>query len=209
MWRVSRKEILQSFRTRSILEATRKIIAARGFDAVTMERVAKEAGITKGGVYLYFRNKDQMVLAAIEEIASKMIAEMEERAEPHATPWERLCQTVRAQLEIMERHKDLLRTLLLDRRLLRDSPGGQQSQRLLKYRKRHEGQLKKILDEGAGKKEFYAVDTARAAFYINEMTISTALKRMIGLSRSSLEEESRALIRFLTLLLREKPLRLR
>ena len=204
MARVSRREILQSFRTRSILEATRKTIAAQGFDAVTMERVAKEAGITKGGVYLYFRNKDEMVLAAIEEIASKMIGELETRVEPRAAPWERLCQIVRAQLEIMERHKDLLRTLLLDRRLLRDSPGGKQSQRLLRYRKRHEGQLKKILDEGVRGKKFHAVDTARAAFYINEMTISTALKRMIGLSRAPLEEETQGLIRFLTLLLREK-----
>ncbi|MBI4488233.1 MAG: TetR/AcrR family transcriptional regulator [Deltaproteobacteria bacterium] len=204
MSRLSRREILQGIRTRSLLEATRKIIAAKGFDAVTMEAVASEAGITKGGVYLYFRNKDEMVLAAIEDVASKMMGEIEKQVEPHAPSWERLCQTIRAQLEIMERHQDLLRTLLLDRRLLRDSPGGKQSQRLLRYRRRHEAQLKEMLDEGVRGKKFYPMDTARAAFYINEMTISTAQRRMLGLSRSSLERDSQALLRFIALLLRDK-----
>ena len=73
MARPSRKEILQDFRTRSLLEATRRIIAAEGFDAVTMERVAGEAGITKGSIYLYFRNKDRMIFGALEEIIRSLL----------------------------------------------------------------------------------------------------------------------------------------
>ena len=48
------------------------MIAQQGFDAVTMEQVARVAGITKGGIYLYFRNKDEMILAAVEETAAEM-----------------------------------------------------------------------------------------------------------------------------------------
>ncbi|OGP21590.1 MAG: hypothetical protein A2038_11380 [Deltaproteobacteria bacterium GWA2_57_13] len=204
MVRIPRTAILQDFRTRSLLESTRKIIALRGFDAVTMERVAEEAGITKGGIYLYFRNKDQLIFRAIEEIASQMVQEIESRVDPKAPPRERLYQLVHAQMDTMEQHRDLLRTLLLDRRLLRDSPAGQQSRRLLKYRERHEGHIKKILDEGVRRKVFYPVDTARAAFYINEMTISVAQKRMLGLTKSSQKKEAEALIRFLALLLRAR-----
>lgn len=204
MARVSRREVLEDFRTRSLLEATRKIIAAQGFDAVTMERVAEEAGITKGAIYLYFSNKDQLILSAIEEIASEMLQEIEKRVDLKGSPWERICQVVRAQVEIMERHQDLLRTLLLDRRLLRDSPRGKQTARLLKYRSRHEERLKEILEEGVRQKIFYPVDTSRAAFYVNEMTISTAQKRMLGLSRWSLERDIQGLIDFIARLLREQ-----
>ncbi|HEY3305145.1 MAG TPA: TetR/AcrR family transcriptional regulator [Candidatus Binatia bacterium] len=195
--------MLQSFRTRSLLEATRKVIAEEGFDAVTMERVGAEAGMTKGAIYLYFRNKDHLIMDAIEEMASEMLRKIQARVDPKAPPWERLCQTVQAQLDIMEEQTDLLRALLLDRRLLRDSPRGKQAQRLLKYRERHEGRLKKFLDEGIKQKIFPAMDTALAAFYINEMTISTAVRRMIGRSANSLERDTRDLIGFIGILRRK------
>jgi AcrR family transcriptional regulator len=199
----SRKEVLQTFRTRSLLEATRKVIAAEGFDAVTMERVSAEAGITKGAIYLYFRSKNHLIVAAIEEVASEMLRQIEARVDVAATPWERLCQTIRGQLEIMEAQKDLLRVLLLDRRLLRDSPRGSQARRLLKYRERHEGRIKNLLDEGIKQRIFRAIDASQAAFYINEMTISTAGRRMMGRSAHSLERDSEALIGFLGFLLRK------
>ena len=201
---ISRRQILQDFRTRSVLEATRKIISREGFDAVTMERVAREAGIAKGAIYLYFRNKHEMVLSAIEEIASEIVEAVERRMNSHALPWERLCQLVRAQIEVMEQHGELLRALLLDRRLLSDSPRGEQTRRLLRFRKRHETNIKQILDDGVRKKTFHPVDTLSVAFYINEMAISAVQKRVLGLGRLSREEETRALIRFLSLLLRKK-----
>ncbi|HEY2989847.1 MAG TPA: helix-turn-helix domain-containing protein [Candidatus Binatia bacterium] len=199
----TRKEVLQSFRTRSLLEATRKVIAAEGFDAVTMERVSAEAGLTKGAIYLYFRNKDHLIVAAVEEMASEMLRQIEARIDFKATPWDRVCQTIRAQLEIMEEQKDLLRVLLLDRRLLRDSPKGSQGRRLLKYRERHEARLKKFLDQGIKQKIFRPMDTGLAAFYINEMTISTAGRRMMDRSMQSLDRDTQDLIAFVGLLRRK------
>ena len=203
MARITRKEILQSFRTRSLLEATRKIIATEGFDAVTMERVAHRAGIAKGGIYLYFRNKDQMILAALEETALEMMREIENQVDPHVDAWARLCQLVRAQMEAMERHKDILRTLLLVRWLLSDRRERKKWRRLMQYRERHLSRLQAILDEGLKQKAFCPIDTPTAAFYINEITISTAQRRIMGFSRSSLEQDTQALIRFITPLLHD------
>lgn len=204
MRRISRKEILRGFRARSLLEATRKIIAHEGFDAVTMERVAAEAGIAKGGIYLYFRNKDRLIMAALEEIASEMLREIESGTDATASPWERLCQVVRAQMESMERHKDVLRTLLLVRWLLSNRQERKKWRSLLRYRARHLARLEGILREGLGKRVFSPLDPPVAAFYINEMVISTAQKRMMGLSRVSLEGDIQGLIRFLAPLLRDK-----
>lgn len=203
MARPSRTDILQDFRTRSLLEATRKIIATEGFDAVTMERVARKAGIAKGGIYLYFHNKDQMIFAALEAIAAEMLREIETRVDSKAHAWERLCQAVRAQLESTERHKDILRTLLLVRWYLSDRRERKKWRRLMKYRERHLGHLQAILDEGLKQKAFHPIDTSTAAFYINEMTISTAQKRIMGFSSSSLKQDTEALIRFLAALLRD------
>jgi hypothetical protein len=144
-----------------------------------------------------------MILAAVEEMASETLRRIEARIDPAAAPWDRLCRIVRAQLEIMEEEKDLLRVLLLDRRLLRDSPRGKQARRLLKYREKHESRLKNLLDEGIKQKTFQAMDTDLAAFYINEMTISTAVRRMIGRSANSLERDAQDLIAFVGLLRRK------
>src|ERR1043166_9416856 len=115
-----RKAVLSNYRTRSLLEATRKVIADGGFDAVTMERVSAEAGLTKGAVYLYFPNKEQLILAAVEEIFSDMVERIEAQVDAEAVPGERLVQTLRAQRTIMEEQRDLISALLLDRR----PPGG-------------------------------------------------------------------------------------
>src|SRR5258706_4452746 len=197
------KEVLQTFRTRSLLEATRKVLAAGGFDAVTMERVSAEAGLTKGAVYLYFPSKDHLILAAVEEMFAEMVRRIEAETNAEAPPWERLCRTLGAQLKIMEEQKALLRVLLLDRRLLSDSPGGHQARRLLKYRERHEARLKNCLDQGIEPKIFRAMGAAQAAFYINEMTIITARGPMVGQSAHSLERDADELIAFIGLLLRK------
>ena len=204
MVKVSRQQILQNFRSRSLLESTRRLIAAEGFDAVNMERVAEEAGITKGAIYLYFRNKDQMVLAAIEEIASEMMRGIERRVDPRAGPWDQLCQLISAQLAIMEENKELVRTLLLDRRLMKGGSRSAAARRLLKYRQKHEADIRGVLERGIRRKLFHSVEAARAAFYINEMTISTAQRRLLALTQSSLEQETEGLIRFVGLLLRNK-----
>jgi AcrR family transcriptional regulator len=199
-----RKAVLSNYRTRSLLEATRKVIADGGFDAVTMERVSAEAGLTKGAVYLYFPNKEQLILAAVEEIFSDMVERIEAQVDAEAGPWERLVQTLRAQLTIMEEQRDLIRALLLDRRLFRDSPGGHQARRLFKYRDRHEERLKLCIDEGVKKKIFRSMDAAQAAFYINEMAVSTAWRRMIGRSGQSLERDIEHLLAFIHLLIHKR-----
>lgn len=49
-----------------ILDAALAEFAARGFDAARMEDVAKRAGLSKAGVYLYFPSKEALLTALIE-----------------------------------------------------------------------------------------------------------------------------------------------
>jgi AcrR family transcriptional regulator len=200
--KLSRKELLNGYRTQSLMEATRKVIARGGFDAVTMERVSAEAGLTKGAVYLYFPNKEQLILAAVEEISSEMVERIAAEVDAEAPPWERLSQTLRAELKIMEEQKDLIRVLLLDRRLFRDGPG-HHARRLFKYRDRHEERLRQCLEDGMRKRIFRTMDTAQAAFYINEMAVSAAGRRMMGRSGQTLERDTEELLNFVGLLVRK------
>jgi len=50
-----------------ILSAAAKVFACDGVQGARMEDVAKEAGLSKAGVYLYYKNKDALVLALLEQ----------------------------------------------------------------------------------------------------------------------------------------------
>jgi AcrR family transcriptional regulator len=53
-------------RPEEILEAALEAFTERGFDAARMEDVARRAGLSKAGVYLYFPSKTALLTALIE-----------------------------------------------------------------------------------------------------------------------------------------------
>jgi AcrR family transcriptional regulator len=68
-------------RPEEILDAALAEFTERGFEAARMEDIAKRAGISKGGVYLYFTSKTALLEALIES---------------RVTPLARLAQTIAA-----------------------------------------------------------------------------------------------------------------
>lgn len=56
----------------SILETTRKMLIEYGYYAVSMRKIASEAGCGLGTIYLYFENKDVLFHALIDEGFEKM-----------------------------------------------------------------------------------------------------------------------------------------
>lgn len=53
-------------RPEEILDAALEEFTARGFDAARMEDIAKRAGLSKAGVYLYFESKEALLKALIQ-----------------------------------------------------------------------------------------------------------------------------------------------
>src|SRR5438128_1833170 len=55
-------------RTRQrILDAASKLFRARGFDAIAIEDVMRECGLTRGGFYAHFRSKAQLYQEAVTD----------------------------------------------------------------------------------------------------------------------------------------------
>lgn len=50
-----------------IMEGARKVFHAKGFDAASMNDIARVAGVSKGTLYVYFENKEQLFLEIIAE----------------------------------------------------------------------------------------------------------------------------------------------
>ncbi len=56
-------------RTRAqLLEAARAVIREKGFHAVSMDEVAKRAGMSRGAIYGNFRNREDLVFGVVESL---------------------------------------------------------------------------------------------------------------------------------------------
>jgi len=54
-----------SAKRRQIVDGARQVFLARGFDAASMGDIAKAAGVSKGTLYVYFKDKDELFGAIV------------------------------------------------------------------------------------------------------------------------------------------------
>jgi AcrR family transcriptional regulator len=64
-------------RREAILEAALEEFSARGFTAARLDDVARRAGVAKGTIYLYFRDKEQLFEELIRSILSPIVGALE------------------------------------------------------------------------------------------------------------------------------------
>ena len=75
-WRRRKEE-----RPAEILAAALKMFSSKGFAVTKLDEVAKEAGVSKGTLYLYFESKEALFKAVVNEYVLPQIAKAEEDAE--------------------------------------------------------------------------------------------------------------------------------
>ena len=64
-------------RHRQILQAAAACFGRRGFHQATMQDICSEVGLSPGSVYRYFRSKEELIAALVEEDRAKHIARIE------------------------------------------------------------------------------------------------------------------------------------
>jgi AcrR family transcriptional regulator len=64
-------------RPQELLEAALDLFVERGFAATRLDDVAKAAGVSKGTLYLYYKNKEDLFKAVVRENMVPMIGEAE------------------------------------------------------------------------------------------------------------------------------------
>jgi len=62
-----RKAMAEEMMRSAIGEAASAVLASVGYAALTMDRVAEAAGVSKGTLYNYFQDKDALVLEVIDQ----------------------------------------------------------------------------------------------------------------------------------------------
>jgi len=164
-----------------IVHAAERVILRKGFGALTMDDVAREAQLSKATVYKYAAGKG----ALLHEIMGHMFDDIRDRLagslEGASSAVEKLRRLVQVVLESGEAMRGLNRALWMDKSMLRlmrvfmpangkDGAASAGDRKLLATLREKRQELTgfgaRVLEEGVASGEFRRMDTAQAAAFI-------------------------------------------
>ncbi len=189
-----KEEVLREFRVREILDAACRVVAQHGFQGATIDRVAEEASIAKGTVYLYFHNKDELLKAAVEQGIETFTNQIRAEVTEVKAPLEKLRRFVEASLELSDAHRDFFKTLLLERNFLAASPNHPEAAQMLDLYLAHIHFIEEIIQEGVHAGVLRSHNVEAAAFALNEAIRGCFQQRALGLTARPAPEDADILL---------------
>lgn len=90
----------------TIIKSAIKLFALKGYNFTTMQDVAEHAEMTKGGVYYYFRSKEEMLFSIHERFIDEGLKRLKQVEGAHTNPVDRFKALVEAHVSIMHDFKD-------------------------------------------------------------------------------------------------------
>ena len=90
-----------------ILEAAVKVFSEQGFFQSTVSQIAKEAGVADGTIYLYFKNKDDILVHFFSFRTRQVFARLREEVEQADNTIDKLRNLVRRHLEEFQSDRNM------------------------------------------------------------------------------------------------------
>ncbi|MBW1922653.1 MAG: TetR/AcrR family transcriptional regulator [Deltaproteobacteria bacterium] len=90
-----------------IIEAATRIFAEKGFFQAKVSDIAREAGVADGTIYIYFENKDDILISLFEEQIKVVLDNMIRDVSGEKGPIEKLRRFALTHLELIEKNKSM------------------------------------------------------------------------------------------------------
>jgi len=186
----SKEEVVQEFRIQSIQEATMRVIARKGMAAATMQEIADEAGVAKGTIYLYFRDRDELVEKTFESAMSQLHARVDAAIELDVPFDQKLRGMLGAVSTFFRENREFFRLYIS----MRFPEGNAQQQRRQKrtcqpqYQSRVQ-RVAEVLQQAMDRGEIGVTDPRRLALFIIEGSNAVIIDRVMSEAPSSVDDD--------------------
>lgn len=87
-----------------ILEAAVEVIAEKGLHETTIDEIAQRAGVAKGTVYLYFKNKESLLASLMQVGLEAFESAVRRRVAAHSEPVGQLKALIEEHVTQMHNH---------------------------------------------------------------------------------------------------------
>ena len=106
-------ELLMSEEKREIvLKAAKKAFAEKGFAAVGIREIAREAGLNSATLYHYFENKEGIYAAVLEQTLDQVVAILSEVSQAEMEPEAQLRYAIDRYIDFIKENRDVLKILI-------------------------------------------------------------------------------------------------
>ena len=99
-----------------ILQAATRVFAQKGFFGAKISDIAREAGVADGTIYLYFQNKDDILISIFEEKMQLVLENMQRELSKEKNPVEKLRRFAQVHLRLIEENKDMAELIQVELR---------------------------------------------------------------------------------------------
>jgi len=162
----------------AILDAARTVFSRESYAATSVDDVAAEAGIAKGTVYLYFKSKEELYLAALARDIRTFAAKAREMMESVPTFREKVEAFLRVRLEYCRAHEDFLRIYLSEYgSMCVNTPISKELRRLQRKNMRY---VATVVQEAIDRREIRAVSAPALAATLFDIARGLIERRLLG-----------------------------
>lgn len=161
-----------------ILDAARAVFSRKGYAEAAMEDVAEEARIAKGTLYLYFRSKEDLYLAALVSDLRAMSTEARKEMDAATDFREKLRAFLSVRLEYCRAREDFLRIYLAEYgSMFLKAPVSKELTRLLRSNMRH---VARTVKQAQARNEIGRMPAGAVAAAIFDISRGLAERRLLG-----------------------------
>ena len=100
MVRTSFRQQILRVREDAIVASVNRLLAEKGFEAMTVDEVAADVGIAKASLYKHFTSKEELAAAAMVRMLDRALAFLDQEAAREATPIEHLKAVARWTMQV-------------------------------------------------------------------------------------------------------------
>jgi AcrR family transcriptional regulator len=180
-----RKNKIKEITNIDIYNAVVRIVERGGFNDLTMDLVADEAGISKGALYSFFKSKRELLDWVDNEALEPMMKEAEEALSEDLEPDEKIKEMSHRVFRYFTERKELFRFLIQDRHIAMTHIMRRTDTRY----KRMVDSIAAVAEEGISKGIFKNFDPKKIAIMVLESNIALKEGMILGDCSSTIEED--------------------
>ena len=178
-----------------ILNAAEGVFTKKGLDVARMDDIAEETGLSKGTLYLYFKSKDDLIIAILDRIFEGVFKQMDARKDNLLSATEAISQFTE---EAIRDYKKMLRLMPVAYEFLALAFRNKTVQKALKqYFRHYMDMLVPIIQRGIDSGEFRQVDAREVAIAAAAIYEGTVLLWVYDSTLVDLEHHIRSSIKLL------------
>ncbi|GAV24340.1 TetR family transcriptional regulator [Carboxydothermus islandicus] len=171
----------------AILDAAAKIIGEVGYHKAQISKIAREANVAEGTIYLYFKNKQDLLLSLFQKRYGEFISNLKFEVANAKTPMDKLKKLITMHLENSERDRNFAQVTQIELRQADRDLRQKLSELLKDYFDIIESIIEEGKEQGIFRKDISTKVMRRMIFGTLDETVSSWLlsSRRYSLSRLS------------------------